>query len=113
VTTDKDWWARLGPKIGNRRAENRIGKSSGASDFFRTSLPLRRGAITVAKELLKKKLSEIAVGNFTPPSTEKVLVVELMDDLFSNYRQENTAESLKWKPEAKRYRAKGLAASIR
>jgi integrase len=45
--------------------------------------------------LLKKKLGEIAAGNFTPPSMEKVLVNDLMDDLFSNYRQENTAESLK------------------
>jgi hypothetical protein len=55
----------------------------------------RSDKITVAKELLKKKLGEIAAGNFTPPSMEKVLVNELMDDLFSNYRQENTAESLK------------------
>jgi hypothetical protein len=42
--------------------------------------------ITVAKELLKKKLGEIAAGNFTPPSTEKVLVDDLMDELLRDYR---------------------------
>ena len=49
----------------------------------------------MARELLKKKLGEIAAGNFIPPSTQKVLVDELMKDLFSNYRQENTPQSLK------------------
>jgi integrase len=46
----------------------------------------RSDKITVAKELLKKKLGEIAAGNFIPPSTEKVLVEELMDELLRDYR---------------------------
>jgi hypothetical protein len=42
--------------------------------------------VTVAKELLKKKLGEIVAGKFTPPSTEKVLVEELMEELLRDYR---------------------------
>lgn len=42
--------------------------------------------ITVAKELLKKRLGEIVQGQFTPPSTAKIRVEELADALFRNYR---------------------------
>jgi integrase len=42
--------------------------------------------ITVAKELLKKKLGQIAIGNFAPPRTEKILVEELMNELLRDSR---------------------------
>lgn len=42
--------------------------------------------ITVAKELLKRRLGEISAGNFTPPSADRTRVEELADALFRDYR---------------------------
>jgi integrase len=42
--------------------------------------------ITVAKELLRKRLGEIVQGQFTPPSTEKTGVEELVDATLRDYR---------------------------
>ncbi len=42
--------------------------------------------ITVAKEQLKKRLGEIAVGQFTPPHAEKVRVEQLAEELLRDYR---------------------------
>jgi integrase len=77
----------------------------------------RSDKITVAKELLKKRFGEIASGNFNPPSAEKVLVDELMEDLFSNYCQKNGAESLrivkyKWSKHLEQFFGKMRAADV-
>jgi len=39
-----------------------------------------------AKKLLKRRLGEIALGRFTGPKAEKVLLSELAEDLFTDYR---------------------------
>src|SRR6185312_8281622 len=41
--------------------------------------------ITVAKELLRKRLGAISLGEFVPPTNEKLLTGELMEALFRDY----------------------------
>src|SRR5262245_44038380 len=39
-----------------------------------------------AKKLLKKRLGEIALGRFVGPKAEKVMLSDLAEDLFTDYR---------------------------
>lgn len=51
--------------------------------------------ITVAREILKKRLGQIENGSWAPPKTHKILVSELIDSVLRDYRNRNFAKRAK------------------
>jgi len=58
--------------------------------YQRNGAPVRENThadkITVAREILKKRIGEIANGTWAPPKLHKVLVSELIDSVLRGYR---------------------------